>query len=117
MMIDAADLIGVRLSADGKRLRLQVRDQSGQTISVSLPACWLNALLSTVPQLSATAGTVHPLESWSMEPVGSGEDLVLTLRTPEAQAISFLLKPWQVKGMATIATYGGSGRASDETIH
>ncbi len=116
-MIDATDLIGVRLSADGKRLRLRIRDQNGQTVSVSLPACWLSAMLSAVPRLCDTADTVHPLQSWSMDRPGSGEELILTLRTPEGQAVSFLIKPSQVEGMATIATYGSSARTSDETIH
>ena len=33
--------------------------------------------------------------------------MILTLRTPEGMAISFTVKPWQVQGMATIATYSG----------
>jgi hypothetical protein len=116
MTIDATDLIGIRLSADGKRLR--IRDQNGQTVSFSLPASWLNAMLSAIAGLSDTAGTVHPLGSWSMDRAGPGQaDLVLTLRTPEGQAVSFLMKPWQVEGMATIATYGSSGRTSGETMH
>jgi hypothetical protein len=116
MTIDATDLITVRLSPDGKRLRLRIRDQSGQRVSVSLPACWLNALLSAVPPLGG-GEAVHPLDSWSMDHVGIGEDLVLTLRTPEGQAISFLMKSWQVEGMATIATYGRPAETPDGTIH
>jgi hypothetical protein len=117
MVIDAKSLIGVKLSADGARLHLKLRDQTGQTVSLSLPACWLNELLSAVPGLAATAETVHPLGSWSMDRPGTGPDLVLTLRTPEGQAVSFAMKPWQVEGMATIATYGGPPRTPGETIH
>ncbi len=116
MTIEATDLIGVRLSSDGKRLRLRLRDQTGQSVSVSLPACWLSAMLNAVPPLNR-GEAVHPLESWSMDHVGIGEDLVLTLRTPEGQAISFLMKPWQVEGMATIATYGRTGGTPDGTVH
>jgi hypothetical protein len=43
--------------------------------------------------------------------VSNGQHLVLTLRTPAA---SFAMKPWQVQGMATIATYG---RTFNTTIH
>jgi hypothetical protein len=32
-------------------------------------------------------------------------------------AISFTLKPWQVEGMATIATYGSAQRAQPKTVH
>jgi hypothetical protein len=117
MVIDAKSLIGVKLSDDGARLHLRVLDETGRTVSLFLPVCWLNEMLSAVPGLGSAADTVHPLDSWSMERVGTGQDLVLTLRTPEGQAISFIMKPWQVEGMATIATYGGSGRTSDDTIH
>jgi hypothetical protein len=115
-MIDAMELIGVRVSSDGKRLRLRVRDQNGQTVSFSLPTGWLNAMLTALPQSFAT-GTVLPLDSWSMDRIGNGQDLVLTLRTPQGQAVSFAMKPWQVEGMATIATYGNSERTSGTTMH
>jgi hypothetical protein len=111
-MIDATELIGVFASPDGKRLRLKMRDQDGQTVSVMLPACWLNAILGALPR-SPGPDTVHSVDSWSMDRLG--QDLVLTLRTPEGQAVSFAMKPWQVEGMATIATYGG--RSSGTTIH
>ena len=115
-MIDATELIDVRISADGKSLRLCVRDQSGQTVSVSFPACWLNTMLNAVPQ-SHRPDMVHPLDSWSMGRLGNGQDLVLTLRTPEGQAVSFTIKPWQVQGMATIATYGNSPQTPARTLH
>jgi hypothetical protein len=115
-MIDATELISLVLSSDGKRLRLRVRDQNGQTVSFTLPACWLNAMLNALPR-SFGPETVHPLDSWSMDRVGNGQDLVLTLRTPDGKAISFAMKPWQVEGMATIATYGNAGRTSGPTLH
>ena len=115
-MMDATELIGVRLSTDGTRLRLRVRDQHGQAVTVSLPACWLNTMLNAIPG-SIDSATVHPLDSWSMDRVGNGQDLVLTLRTPEGQAVSFAVKSWHVEGMATIATYGGLDRAPKETLH
>jgi hypothetical protein len=115
-MIDAIELIGVLASSDGKRLRLRFRDRSGKTVTLSLPACWLNAMLTALPH-AAGADCVHPLDSWSMDRVGNGEDLILTLSTPEGQAVSFAIKPWQVEGMATIATYGNSGQTTETTIH
>jgi hypothetical protein len=113
-MIEAMELIAVRMSSDGKRLRLRVRDQGGQTVAFSLPTCWLNAMLSAVPG-SAWPDAVHPLDSWSMD--RTGEDLILTLRTPEGRAVSFAMKPWQVEGMATIATYGTSSGTPARTVH
>jgi hypothetical protein len=115
-MIDATELLDVRMSPDGKHLRLRLRDQGGQAVTFSLPACWLNTMLNAVPASSGSE-TVRPLDSWSMNRVGNGEDLVLTLRTPEGQAVSFAMKPWQVEGMATIAAYGRSDRTTGTTIH
>jgi hypothetical protein len=73
-------------------------------------------MLNAVPT-SSGAAAVHPLDSWSMDRSSNGDDLILTLRTPEGQAVSFTMKPWQVEGMATIATYGRSGHTTGTTIH
>lgn len=84
MMIDAMELIGLRMSSDGKRLRLRVRDQTGQTVSLSVPTCWLNAMLSALPPPS-DVNTVHPpgqLEygsDWKRS--GSGPDAAHAGRT------------------------------------
>jgi DNA topoisomerase IB len=115
-MIDATELIDIRVSPDGTQLRLRLRDQSGQSLTFSLPASWLNAMLSALPA-STGAAMVHPLDSWSMDRAPDSQDLVLTLRTPEGQAVSFAMKPWQVEGMATIASYGKPGRTAGTTIH
>ena len=115
-MIDATELLEVRMSSDGQHLQLRLRNQNGNAIIFSLPACWLNTMLNAVPT-SSCSETVHLLDSWTMDRVRNGEDLILTLRTPEGQAISFTMKPWQVEGMATIATYGRSGRTTGTTIH
>ena len=115
-MIDAVELLDVRLSADGKCLRLRLRDRDGQAVSLSVPICWLNTILGAVPR-SSLAGTVHRLDSWSLDRPGDGQNLVLTLRTPEGQAVRFAMKPWQVEGMATIATYGGAGQTPRTTVH
>ena len=114
-MIEATELLGLRLSADGKCLRLRVRDQNGQALSLSLPVCWLNLMLNALPRTTGV-DTIHALDSWSMDRLNDGQDLVLTLRTPKGQSVSFSMKPWQVEGMATIATYGTSGRPQT-TVH
>jgi hypothetical protein len=43
--------------------------------------------------------------------------MILTLRTPEGMAISFTVKPWQVQGMATVATYGSTREPPNRSIH
>jgi hypothetical protein len=47
--IDAAELIGVQPSDDGTRLHLKLLDQAGETVSVSLPAGCLNAVITAIP--------------------------------------------------------------------
>lgn len=105
--IDAAELLDVRLSSDRTRLLLRLRDQTGQSVSLSLPTSCLNTMMTAMPQQIET-GTVHLLDTWTMGE--NGEDLVLTLRTPQGLSISFTAKPFQVEAMATIATYGREHR-------
>jgi hypothetical protein len=114
--IDADQLSEVRLSADGSRVLLALLDDTGRKVTLSLPTNCLNAVLAAVPR-RADPGVVHRLDSWSMGVADNGQDLLLTLRTPEGVAISFTLKHWQVEGMATIATYGGSPRSQPKTVH
>jgi hypothetical protein len=108
--IDAAVLDGARLSPDGTRLVLLLRDAEGRKIALSLPMSYLNTVLTATPR-TAEAGTVHPLDTWNMAPAKNGRDMILTLCTPEGTEISFTIKPWQVQGMATIATYGAPREA------
>ncbi len=114
--IDTDQLTEVKLSADGARVLLRLLDKSGQKISLSLPASCLNLVLSVVPR-QIEPDAVHRLDSWHMGVAENGEDLLLTLRTPEGMAISFALKPWQVEGMATIATYGNANRPQSKILH
>src|SRR5271167_2325656 len=93
--IEVRELDSVLVSADGRRLRLRVRDQAGRTVCFWLPANWLNSILKALPR-SSDSGVVHPLDSWSIDRTPNGQDLVLTLRTPQGQAVSFAIKPWQV---------------------
>jgi hypothetical protein len=112
--IDADQVTEVRLSEDGTRVLMTLLDDAGQKVLLSLPASCLNAVLSVVPR-HVEPGAVHRLDNWNMGVAENGQDLLLTLRTPEGLTISFTLKPWQVEGMATIATYGNSQRP--KTMH
>jgi hypothetical protein len=97
-------------------VHLTFLDREGQKISLSLPTNCLNTVISTLPG-RANPGEIHKLDSWTMGVADNGQDLLLTLRTPEGLAISFTLKPWQIEGMATIATYGSSNRVQPKTMH
>ena len=112
--IDAAELNCVRLSPDGSRLILLLRDDLGRKVSLSVPANSLNTMLMAMPR-AVQPGTVHALDSWDM---AQGDDgaMVLTLSTPDGLTVSFIIKSWQVQGMATVATYGAS-REVARTVH
>jgi hypothetical protein len=114
--IDAAELIGVQSSDDGTRLHLKLLDQAGETVSLSLPAGCLNAVITAIPQ-GVENGAVHPLDTWSMGPAENGQDFLLTLRTAEGLTVSFTIKRWQAEGMATIATYGSAPRTPGRLVH
>jgi hypothetical protein len=111
-----AELDGARLSPDGSRLILLLRDTAGQKVSLSLPTNCLNTVLTAAPQ-PAAPGTVHAVETWNMVPGEKGQDTILTLCTPEGMAVSFTLKPWQIQGMATVATFGSMRETSNRSIH
>ena len=114
--IDATELENVVLSADGVRIRLRVRDQAGQRVCFSLPANWLNSVLNALPRRPCGA-EVQRLDSWSIDRTPSGDGMILTLRTPEGQAVSFAIKSWQVEGMATIATFGNAPGPAPRRVH
>ena len=114
--IDAAELGDVRLSADGSHLILRLRDTAGQTVSLSLPTRCLNTVLSALPR-QVEMGTVHALDTWDMVPADNGQDMILRLSTPDGRAVSFAIKPWQVQGMATVATYGSLRAMPSRSIH
>ena len=114
--IDTAQLDGVRLSPDGSRLVLLLRDTEGQKVSVSLPTNCLNSVLTAVPH-PVEPDTVHSVDTWNMSRAGNDQDITLTLRTPEGMAISFTIKRWQVQGMATVATYGGTHEPASRSVH
>ena len=114
--IDADRLTEVRLSPDGTHMHLTLLDPAGQRISLTLPTNCLNTIITAMPG-RADPGAIHKLDSWNMCAADNGQDLLLTLRTPEGLAISFILKPWQVEGMATIATYGSSNRPQPKSVN
>jgi hypothetical protein len=111
-----AELDGVRLSPDRSRLILLLHDTEGHKVSLSLPTTCLNAVLTAAPR-SAEAGTVHAVDTWSMVMAENGQDMILTLCTAEGMAIAFTVKPWQVQGMATVATYGSTRETANRSIH
>jgi hypothetical protein len=111
-----ADLDNVRLSPDGERLILQLRDAAGQKVSLSLPRSCISAVLTAVPR-PATAGTVHAVETWNMSLAENGQDMILTFCTPEGMVMSFTVKSWQAQGMATIAKYSTTREAMGRLLH
>jgi hypothetical protein len=112
--IDAAELSAVRLSSDGSCVILVLRDAAGQKISLSLPRRCLGSVLAAMPQVEA--GSLHTVDTWNMAHADNGE-MVLTLSTPEGLSVSFVIKAWQVEGMASVATYGGCRETERRMLH
>ena len=113
--VDAVELISVRVPSGARSLRLKIRDRNGQPMTVSLPSDWLAAMLAALPW-SLGGDEAHELASWSIDRT-TGEDLLLTLRTAEGQAVSVAMKSWQIAGMATIATYGNAAPVPKQRMH
>jgi hypothetical protein len=114
--IDAAELSGAQLSSDGSRLILLMRDAAGQNVSLSLPADCLNTILTATPR-QVEADAAYSLDTWSMAPAENGRDMILTLCTPQGLAVSFVVKPWQVQGMATVAAHARPREAPPRSVH
>jgi hypothetical protein len=109
-----AELDGVRVSPDGSRLILLLREAAGQKVALSLPTSCVGEVLAAAPH-QAEGHTVHSVATWNMSPAGNGRDMVLTLCTPEGIVMSFTIQSWQAQGMATIATYGAARDSSSRT--
>lgn len=114
--IEASELIDVRLSHDGSRLLLTMRDQGGASVSLFLPTMNLNTILAALPGPPET-GVVHPLDGWSIRRAENGGEYLLTLRTAEGRSISFATKPWQMEGMATLTAHGGLYQVQPKRLH
>jgi hypothetical protein len=113
--VEAIELLNVRVVHEDGSVRLRIRDQNGQPLTVALPAHWLDAIVTALPW-PPTSNEARPLASWTMDRT-SGDDLLLTLRTPDGQAVTFTMKPWQIAGMATIATYGNANPLPKGSMH
>jgi len=113
--IDAVELISVRLMPGERRIRLHIRNQNSEPRTVTIPMQWLDAIVNASPAPPCEA-EARRLASWHLERT-NGDDLLLTLRTPEGQAVTFTLKPWQLAGMATIATYGSADPPHKGPLH
>ncbi len=112
-----AEFDGVRLSPDGSRLVLLLRDPAGAKVSLSLPLTCLNAVLTAAPQPAEPLGAVHSVASWNMTPAENRQDMILTFCTPEGLVTSFTIKSWQAQGMATVATYSTTRENMSRSIH
>ena len=111
-----AELEGVRLSPDGSRLILLLRDTGGHKLSLSLPVSCVNAVLTAAPPPVA-AGIVQSVDAWDLMPAENGQDMILTLCTAEGKAMSFIIRPWQVDGIATVASYGSRRGRDGRSLH
>ncbi len=112
--IDAAEVTGVELTDDRRRLRLRLVDEAGRPASVSLPVASLNEVLAAVlrggkePSTQAP-GSIHTLDSWSLRQGEHG--LLLTLHVPDGGRVTFAVQPWQIAAIASLAGQGDGPRS------
>lgn len=113
LRIDAAELSGVEMTDDGRRLCLRLRDGAGRQASVSIPVDSVNTVLSAVPraasELPGGAGQPYTLDGWSIASADHG--LVLTLQLPDGASIAFAVLPWQIAAMASLAGLDSTPRS------
>jgi len=103
--IDANQVTEVRLSADGARVMLVLLDDTGQKISLSPRANCLNAVLSVAPRMPNPA----PFISWTLEHGSDGKRPGPGAHASYAGSLAISSRSSLAgRGMATIATYGGS---------
>jgi hypothetical protein len=114
--IDAVELVSVRMSEDSTKLCLQLFDEQGNKFQITLPTGCLNRIVAASPRIRGT-DTPSTLDDWSMQLAENGRDVLLTLRGPDGASVSFNAKPWQVEGMATIASHGYKGRRSSKLLN
>ena len=114
--IDAAELDSVRLSPDGTRLILLLRDAAGLKVSLSLPRSCVSAVLTAAHRPTET-GTPHSVDAWNMSLAENGQDMILTFCTPEGMVMSFTVKSWQAQAMATVAMYGATRGSASSSVH
>ena len=114
--IDATELDSVRLSPDGVRLILLMRDAAGRKVSLSLPRSCMSAVLTAAPR-PMEAGIRHVVDVWNMSLAENGADMVMTFCTREGMMISFTLKSWQVQAIATVATHSATRGSASRSTH
>jgi hypothetical protein len=112
--IDAAELSSVEMSDDGRQVCLRLRDGAGRPASVSIPVNSVNAMLSALPRpadaLPRGQAQPYKLDGWSLSPAEHG--LALTLRLADGAAITFMVQPWQIAAIASLAGTGLGGPAA-----
>lgn len=120
--IEATRLTRVDIAEDGRRLCLQLQDQSGRSAAVSLPIDCLNTVLAAVPRqfeqsLVQRSAPAHRVDTWSLELTSDPQTLRLTLHMPDGVAAAFEIRSWQIEGMATLVRWANPARDADALVH
>ena len=112
--IHAAALTTFDVDPDGRHVRINVRDTTGQLATLVLPAASANQLLMTLPLMVQTAlrrtygdeslRLVHSLDAFKLEAgelsAERGQQFILTLRTEDGFAVSFAASEDTLSGVA-----------------
>ncbi len=113
-VIKATALTRYGVSADGRHVRIHVRDDAGEPATLELPTPALNELMMTLPRMLRDAlqnqyrdpslRLVHELGDCKVEQAGGDDRLILTLRTPDEFEVSFAITRSDLAAIAAAAT-------------
>jgi hypothetical protein len=99
----ALKLAAFELAQDGGSVRLDLRDESGKPVSLSLSVDCLSPLLMTLPGIieqslrrryrDPSLRMVYSAGDWKLHLADDGVSLILSLATPDRFEVSFALSP------------------------
>lgn len=104
--VNAQELLRIETADDGRSVCLHLVDDAGRVVVLRLPSGIVRAVGEIVPRAPEPA-CLHLVDSWRLRPSDDGAALVLTLQTPDGCAAWYVMKPWQVEGIATVASHSG----------
>jgi hypothetical protein len=87
------------VAADGRRIRINIKDTDGRPASLTMPTDCVHQLIMTLPPLLSRAlkaelsddsvRAVFPLGRWRLEAAAGSRVYILTLSTPDGFEVAF----------------------------
>ena len=100
-VIEGKSLGAYAVAEDGSSVRFELRDRSGRTTAIELPAECVSALIMTLPGIMEQAirrryrdisrRLVFPANEWTLELAADNRTLIMWLATPDGFKVAFAL--------------------------